>query len=53
MNNERLARTLAAIDAANSVDPVSVPVNGAMMARALLYGRRMSEALAAFFTGCA
>lgn len=48
MNNERLARALAAIDAANSVDPVSVPANGATIARALLYGRRMSDALAAF-----
>ena len=41
----RLARVLAAIDAVNGNDP-STDETG--VARALLYGRRMSEALANF-----
>ncbi len=45
---ERLDRALAAIDAANSKDPVSEDSDGRSWPRALLYGRRMSEQLARF-----
>lgn len=45
---ERLARALAAIDAANSKDPVSEDSDGRSWPRALLYGRRMSDQLERF-----
>ncbi len=43
---ERLARTLAAIDAANAADPTLEDDNGRMRPAALLYGERMSAELA-------
>ena len=45
---DRLARALAAIDAANSKDPVAEDDDGQSRPRALLYGRRMSARLASF-----
>ena len=44
---DRLARVLAAIDAANAADPHLAPDG---QPQALLYGRRMSETLARFAT---
>jgi hypothetical protein len=44
----RLARALAAIDAANGQDPAQADADGEPMAKALLYGRRMSQALNRF-----
>lgn len=49
--NQRLAPVLAAIDAANARDPVSVMVDGAAVPRALIYGQRMSEVLADYLPG--
>jgi hypothetical protein len=43
-----LERVLAAIDTANAKDPVLAEWNGSGVARAWLYGRRMTESLAAF-----
>lgn len=43
----RLATVLAAIDAANAEDPSTAAVNGERLPAALVYGRRMSEGLAA------
>ena len=40
--NDRLARALAAVDAANGEDPTSVDVDGQPVPRELVYGRRMS-----------
>jgi hypothetical protein len=45
---QRLARVLAAIDAANAKDPVQAIRDGQPVARALLYGRRMTERLEAY-----
>ncbi|MGH6855188.1 MAG: DUF4202 domain-containing protein [Aestuariivirga sp.] len=42
------ATVLAGIDAANARDPVSVTVEGQPSPRALIYGQRMSEALARY-----
>jgi len=42
----RLVATVAAIDAANALDPTRVEVGGQRAPGALLYGQRMSEALA-------
>jgi hypothetical protein len=44
----RLEKVLAAIDAANGQDPVSAETEGRTIARARLYGMRMSDALADF-----
>ncbi len=49
--HERLATVLAAIDAANGRDSVSVTVEGAQVPRALIYGRRMSRVLEDFQAG--
>jgi len=46
--DHRLTTVLAAVDAANARDPVQVAVDGAQVARALIYGRRMSAALAGY-----
>ncbi|MBC8035963.1 MAG: DUF4202 domain-containing protein [Rhizobiales bacterium] len=46
MMHTRLATVLAAIDAANGRDPVSVVVDGSQVPRALIYGQRMSMVLA-------
>lgn len=46
--DHRLTIVLAAIDAANARDPVVVAVDGAQVARALIYGQRMSAALAGY-----
>lgn len=49
---ERLVVVLDAIDKANSADPETVPdSNGLPMPAALLYGRRMSQALASLSPG--
>jgi hypothetical protein len=45
---ERLTLALAAIDRAHALDPAQVDVDGRPVARALLYGRRMSEMLQRF-----
>ncbi len=45
---QRLAKVFAAIDAANSVDPKDVPVDGVPRPANLVYGQRMSEELARF-----
>jgi hypothetical protein len=45
--DERLAKVLAAIDAANAKDTSIVTVGGERLPAALVYGRRMSEALIA------
>jgi hypothetical protein len=42
----RLAKAIAAIDAANAKDPSIVTVGGERLPAALVYGRRMSEVLA-------
>lgn len=42
---DRLAAILAAIDTANSADPVVADADGMPVSRALLYGRRMSAVL--------
>jgi len=39
---DRLARALAAIDAANAEDPNTIEVDGRSIARELVYGQRMS-----------
>ncbi len=44
----KLANVFAAIDAANDRDPITLEVAGAQQPRALVYGRRMSLALANF-----
>ncbi len=44
----RLEIVLAAIDDVNAADPVSVDADGKTLPRALLYGKRMSAALADF-----
>lgn len=44
----RLESVLAAIDEANARDPTPAEADGKMLARALLYGRRMSAVLADF-----
>jgi hypothetical protein len=46
MDDERLARVIARIDAANAADPNLVEENGERIPKELLYARRMSEALA-------
>ncbi|MGQ0485850.1 MAG: DUF4202 domain-containing protein [Hyphomicrobiales bacterium] len=44
----RLAAVLAAVDAANAEDPSIIAVGGERSPAALVYGRRMSEVLAAY-----
>ncbi len=44
----RLAQVLAAIDAANARDPGVAAIDGATVPRALIYGQRMSVALASY-----
>ena len=44
----RLGNVLAAIDEANARDPMPADADGKTLPRALLYGRRMSAALAEF-----
>ncbi len=46
-DNERLVRVFAAVDAANAKDTSVVTVGGERLPAALVYGRRMSEMLAA------
>ncbi len=46
--SERLARVFSEIDAANAADPNRVPSPDGRAAAELVYGRRMSERLAAF-----
>jgi len=45
---DRLAQVLAAIDAANARDPVLAAIDGATAPRAMIYGQRMSAALASY-----
>ncbi len=45
-NNSRLQAALTAIDTANQQDPNQDTLNGQAIAKELLYGQRMSEALA-------
>ena len=47
----RLESVLAAIDEANARDPTPAEADGKSLARALLYGRRMSAVLAEFMPG--
>lgn len=47
MSGTPIDRVLAAVDAANAKDPSTVAVGGETLPAALVYGRRMSAALAA------
>lgn len=47
-DTQRLAEAFSAIDAANSLDPKSVDVDGASRPANLVYGQRMSAELARF-----
>jgi hypothetical protein len=49
MSEPRLATVLAAIDAANAADPNRVTADGEQRAAELVYGARMSEALARLY----
>jgi hypothetical protein len=49
MSEPRLATVLAAIDAANAADPNRVTADGEKRAAELVYGARMSEALARLY----
>src|SRR5205085_2639185 len=46
MDDSRLARVIATIDAANARDPNKIEADGRLQPAELVYGRRMSEALA-------
>jgi hypothetical protein len=46
MQDSPFARVIAAIDAANAHDPHTIAVDGTLEPAELVYGRRMSEALA-------
>lgn len=48
MSNDRLEKTLSAIDAANSRDPRQVSVGGENVPVELVYGQRMSDVLGEF-----
>lgn len=49
MSEPRLTKVLAAIDAANEADPNRLPVGGQACPAELVYGKRMSEALARLY----
>ncbi len=48
MTNERYARTIASIDAANAADPRMDSADGKPVPRELLYGQRMTEMIERF-----